>query len=172
MGIPLDKGELLKTVNSRFDRLFADLVLVDPAKARERSMDGHVRDTIISVSDLVAYLIGWNELGLKWLERDAAGLPVDFPETGFRWNELGRLARKFYADHEDIPYPRLLKRLKAAKEGIVDAIEFRDDAELYGAVWYGDWTMARMIQFNTSSPYADAHGRLRKWRAAGGQAQG
>jgi hypothetical protein len=120
----------------------------------------------------VAYLIGWNQLVLKWLERDAAGLPVDFPETGFKWNELGRLAGKFYADYEGIPYPQLLERLKTAKEEIVHAVEFRDDAELYGCAWYGKWTMGRMIQFNTSSPYANAHARLRKWRAAGGQAHG
>ncbi|EQB9714967.1 ClbS/DfsB family four-helix bundle protein, partial [Yersinia enterocolitica] len=25
------------------------------------------------------------------------------------------------------------------------------------------WTMGRMIQFNTASPYANARGRLRKW---------
>jgi hypothetical protein len=170
MGIPLNKGELLKAINSRFDRLFADLALVDPAKAGERTMEGHVRDTLMSVCDLVAYLIGWNQLVLKWLERDAARLPVDFPETGFKWNELGRLAGKFYADYEGIPYPQLLERLKTAKEEIVHAVEFRDDAELYGRAWYGKWTMGRMIQFNTSSPYANAHARLRKWRAAGGQA--
>jgi hypothetical protein len=156
MGIPLNKGELLKAINSRFDRLFADLERVDPAKAAERTMEGHVRDTLMSVCDLVAYLIGWNQLVLKWLER----------------NELGRLAGKFYADYEGIPYPQLLERLKTAKEEIVHAVEFRDDAELYGCAWYGKWTMGRMIQFNTSSPYANAHARLRKWRAAGGQAHG
>lgn len=172
MGIPLNKGELLNAINSRFDRLFADLTLVDPAQVGERTMEGHVRETLISVSDLVAYLIGWNQLVLKWLERDAAGLPVDFPETGFKWNELGRLARKFYADYQDIPYPQLLERLKTAKEDIVYAVEFRDDAELYGRAWYGEWTMGRMIQFNTSSPYANAHARLLKWRAAVGPGHG
>ncbi|WP_341476959.1 ClbS/DfsB family four-helix bundle protein [Sphingomonas oleivorans] len=32
--------------------------------------------------------------------------------------------------------------------------------------WYGKWTMERMIQFNTSSPYDNAGGRLRKWKKA------
>jgi hypothetical protein len=35
-------------------------------------------------------------------------------------------------------------------------------AALYGRGWYETWTMGRMIQFNTSSPYANARGRLRK----------
>ncbi len=148
MAIPRDKDELLDSINSGFGRLFADLVLVDPAKADACTMEGHARGTLMSVSNLVAYLIGWNELVLKWLERDAAGEPVDFPETDFKWNELGRLAR----------------------ERIVSAVEAKENAELYGRPWYGKWTMGRMIQFNTSSPYANARGRLRKWRGTGRKA--
>ncbi|WP_331709366.1 ClbS/DfsB family four-helix bundle protein [Microbacterium sp. TNHR37B] len=41
--------------------------------------------------------------------------------------------------------------------------ESRSDEELYGAPWYRTWTMGRMISFNTSSPYANARGRLRAW---------
>lgn len=59
-------------------------------------------------ANLVAYLVGWNELVLKWLERDAAGLPIDFPETGYKWNELGRLAGRFYQDYEGLAMARSL----------------------------------------------------------------
>jgi hypothetical protein len=37
-------------------------------------------------------------------------LPVDFPETGYRWNALGELAQKFYADHASIPCAELLQQ--------------------------------------------------------------
>lgn len=114
--------------------------------------------------------VGWNELVLKWLEMDAAGLAVDFPETGFRWNELGRLARKFYRDCEGIAYPQLLERLNLVKDRIVASVEDRSNAELYERPWYGKWTMGRMIQLNTSSPYENARGRLRKWLKAKGAA--
>ncbi len=50
----------------------------------------------MSPADLVAYLIEWNNLVLKWLDRDDRGEPVDFPGAGFKWNELGLLAQKFY----------------------------------------------------------------------------
>ena len=49
----------------------------------------------MSVSDLVAYLIGWGELVLKWNEKKEKREKVDFPETGYKWNELGKLAKKF-----------------------------------------------------------------------------
>ena len=57
----------------------------------------------------------------------------------------------------------------AAKERIVSEIESRSDDTLYGRDWRdGKWTMGRMIQFNTASPYHNANGRLRKWLKGAG----
>jgi len=166
MAVPTNKDELLKAIESNFEKLFEDLREVPLSAVDDTSLDGHAKGTRMSVGNLVAYLIGWNELVLKWLERDATGLPIEFPETGFRWNELGRLARKFYRDYEDIPYPQLTERLADAKTRIVSLIEERSNDELYGRPWYEKWTMGRMIQFNTASPYANARRRLRKWLKA------
>lgn len=166
MAVPANKDELLKAINSSFDKLIADLRSIPVSEVDERNLEGHAKGTQMSVANLAAYLVGWNELALKWLERDAAGQPVDFPETGFKWNELGRLAQKFYRDYHSLPYPQLLDRLAAAKGRLVSLIEARSNDDLYGRTWYEKWTMGRMIQFNTASPYANARGRLRKRRKA------
>ncbi|MBN9054487.1 MAG: ClbS/DfsB family four-helix bundle protein [Rhizobiales bacterium] len=166
MAVPQDKDELLAAIETEFRKLNRTLEEVPPALVHERTMEGHAKGTQMRPFDLVAYLTSWNELVLKWLERDAAGAAIDFPETGFKWNELGRLAGKFYGDYADIPYPQLVERLHAAKARIVAAIVRTEDAALYGRPWYGKWTMGRMIQFNTSSPYANARGRLRAWLKA------
>lgn len=158
-----NKDELLKAISSNFDKLLKELDSIPLARVDERRMEGHAKGTQMSVSNLVAYLVGWNELVLKWLDKDAAGEPIDFPEAGFKWNELGKLAQKFYRDYEGLPYAQLLERFVAAKNRIVSLIESRDDATLYGRRWYTKWTMGRMIQFNTASPYTNARGRLRKW---------
>ncbi|MGE6134092.1 ClbS/DfsB family four-helix bundle protein [Aeromonas salmonicida] len=163
MGIPQDKAELLLVIDTNFGKLSKALQAVPENRAQELAMEGHSKGTSMSVANLVAYLIGWNELVIKWIERDAAGLPVDFPETGFKWNELGRLAQKFYRDYEVLAYPALLARLMAARTHIVELIVTRSDDELYGRPWYEQWTLGRMIQFNTASPYHNANGRLRKW---------
>ena len=163
MAIPTSKTELLAAIDTTFDRLLVDLSKVPPDRTRERSMDGHAAGSTISPADLVSYLIGWNELVLKWLELDDSGAPVDFPETGFKWNQLGLLARKFYRDYEALDYPHLLERLREAKGHLVETISARSDRELYGAAWHGKWSKGRMIQFNSSSPYANARGRIRKW---------
>ena len=164
MAVPQTKDALLAAIRINFDKLQHILATVPADKVTEKSLAGHVKNTQMSVKDLVAYLTGWNELVLKWLAKDSAGEPVDFPETGFKWNELGRLAQKFYSDYDALPYDTLLSRLQFAKEKIVRQISERTDEELYGALWYAKWTMGRMIQFNTSSPYLNACGRLRKWQ--------
>ena len=166
MAVATSRAELLAAIGTTFDRLLADLANVPDDRARECTLDGHAAGTRMSPSDLVAYLIGWNELVLKWLDRDDRGETVEFPETGFKWNQLGLLAEKFYEDYRPLDYPQLLDRLKDAKERLVETISARTDDELYGKPWYGKWTKGRMIQFNTSSPYANARGRIRKWLKA------
>lgn len=163
MPIPTTRTELLAAVHERFAKLDAALDDVPPDRVDAASMDGHAKGTLMSVNNLVSYLIGWNELVLKWLNLDDTGRKIDFPETGYQWNELGALARKFYADHSDRTFAENRKRLTAANARLVAEISRRTDEELYGAPWHGKWTMGRMIQLNSSSPYENARARLRKW---------
>ena len=163
MAPPKNKDELLKAINLNFDRLIRELNSVPVERTCEHTMEGHVCGTHMSVSNLVAYLVGWNELVLKWIERDNAGMSIDYPDTGFKGNELGKLAQKFYHDYDDASFAQLLNRLCIAKDRIVLFIENHDNNDLYERPWYGKWAMGRMIQFNTSSPYNNAHVRLRKW---------
>ncbi|WP_448663851.1 ClbS/DfsB family four-helix bundle protein [Sphingomonas sp. CJ20] len=161
MAVPTSKAELLAAITTTFERLMADLAKVQPNRAREATMKGHANGTTMSPADLVAYLIGWNELVLKWLDRDDLAEPVDYPEAGFKWNELGLLAQKFYADCKTIQWHELLARLEDAKAGLIATIAARSDDELYRTAWYGKWTKGRMIQLNTSSAYANARTRIR-----------
>ena len=163
MGVPTSKTELLDAISKTFGNLMSDLERVPPELARTASMEGHAAGMMISPADLVAYLLGWNELVLRWLERDDRGEVVEFPETGFKWNQLGLLAQKFYADYQHLDWQNLLIRLAAVNHRLVETISSRTHDELYGSPWYGKWTKGRMIQFNTSSPYANARSRIRKW---------
>ncbi|NKN35509.1 ClbS/DfsB family four-helix bundle protein [Agrobacterium sp. a22-2] len=164
MAIPQTKAELLSAIDTSYRKLAADLKTVPPEKVRDLSLEGHRAGTMISVADLMAYLIGWNELVLKWYRLKRDHLPVDFPETGFKWNELGLLAQKFYEDYAQLSYEELLARLAAAKDGIVSMVSECSNDGLYGGPWYEKYTLGRMIQLNTASPYANARSRLRRWK--------
>jgi len=46
---------------------------------------------------------------------------------------------------------------------VLALVEGLSDEELYGTSWYRAWTAGRMISLNTSSPYANARSRVRRW---------
>ncbi|MDH6198597.1 hypothetical protein M2272_005256 [Mycobacterium frederiksbergense] len=166
MSVPASKNELLAAIDKAFAALNVTLDQVPVRAVREQVLAGHAKGTMMSPADLVAYLIGWNEQVLTWHERRADGLPDEFPAPGVKWNELGLLAQRFYAAHHGESWAELREHLCVAKDRVVALIESRTDDELYGAEWYGKWTMGRMISLNTSSPYTNARGRLRAWLKA------
>ncbi|EPK7283529.1 ClbS/DfsB family four-helix bundle protein [Citrobacter farmeri] len=163
MSVPQTKAELLLAIDKNFSKLIHYLNSIPSEMTSDDSMEGHAKGTEMSVRDLVSYLLGWNSLVVKWITFDAKGQSVDFPETGYKWNQLGLLAQKFYQDYSALSYDSLIAELQTVKNEIVQLINERTDDVLYGKPWYTKWTMGRMISFNTSSPYANANGRLRKW---------
>ncbi|APA70812.1 MULTISPECIES: ClbS/DfsB family four-helix bundle protein [unclassified Janthinobacterium] len=166
MAIPNSKRELVEAITTSYARLAQELARVPPALARVPVLEGQVQGTRMSVCDLLAYLVGWNELVLHWHAQLRDGKRMDeiaFPAEGFTWNALGKLAQRFYADYAELGMEDLQQRLAQAKDRLLALIEQHDDAQLYGQPWYTHYTMGRMIQFNTASPYANARTRLRAW---------
>ena len=164
MAVPAHKDDLRAAIERSFEALMSELRAVSGSYVRRASLDCHAKGSLMSTSDLVAYLIGWNALVLKWLDYSEVGRAIEFPETGYKWNQLGQLAQKFYADYADLDYPSLLSALDAAKIRIVDQVNIRSNAQLYGQLRYCKHTMRRMIQLNTAAPYKNATVRLRRSR--------
>lgn len=166
MAIPGSKQELLDAINSSYAKLTQELARVPPSLARVPVLEGQVQGTRMSVCDLLAYLLGWNTLVLHWHAQLRDGKRIEeiaFPAEGFTWNALGKLAQRFYADYAELSMDDLQQRLEVAKNQLLALIDAHDDAQLYGQPWYTHYTMGRMIQFNTVSPYANARARLRSW---------
>ncbi|MBF4217830.1 ClbS/DfsB family four-helix bundle protein, partial [Vibrio anguillarum] len=109
--VPESKDELLTAINSIFPKLMVDYRSVPASIARQCEIEGNVKGTQISVCDTVAYLIGWGNLVLKWHSLKSQGLPVDFPGTGYKWNQLGLLAVSFHDQYRDWKFEDLLKEL-------------------------------------------------------------
>lgn len=164
MAIPKNKEELIEAIKDNYSKLKKDLETVPVDLTRIHTMDGHAKGTQMSVSNLVSYLIGWGELVLKWHQKKEDKVHIDFPETGFKWNELGPLAQKFYADYDHLDYTALLTRFDEVVNQLIIIIENTSNTDLYGKLWYNQWTQGRMIQLNTSSPYKNARSRVRKWK--------
>ncbi|AIL45692.1 ClbS/DfsB family four-helix bundle protein [Elizabethkingia anophelis] len=164
MPVPANKEELLKVIETNYSKLKKELETISVEETAVKELDGHAKGTLMSIDNLLAYLIGWGELVLKWNKNRSENKPVDFPETGYKWNELGKLVQKFYADYQNDDFNTLIQKLDDTVKKITSLIQSKNNDELYGVGWYEKWTLGRMIQFNTASPYNNARGRIRKWK--------
>jgi hypothetical protein len=164
MAIPKDKDELLKAIVDNYKKLTIELANIPIDLTEIKELDGHSKNTLMSINNLIAYLVGWGQLVLKWYDKKSKGLEVDFPETGFKWNELGLLAKKFYKDYEKDDFKILNRKLDKTTNEILKVIENITNKELYEMAWYDKWTLGKMIQLNTSSPFKNAKERIRKWK--------
>lgn len=160
--VPQNKQELIVEIERNYFLIKSDLEIIPNKNTIKKDMQGHAKGTMMSIGNLVSYLIGWGELVLKWYERKSKGESCDFPDTGYKWNELGKLAQKFYQEYEHLEYGILLAKLDNTVHEILKLVKSLDDEELYRKAWYNQWTLGRMIQFNTSSPLKNARGRLKK----------
>ncbi|NLU98926.1 hypothetical protein B6N13_12630 [Marinomonas sp. UCMA 3892] len=166
--VPQSKDELLSAINSIFPKLMDDYRIVPESLSRKCELEGNIKGTQISVCDTVAYLVGWGKLVLKWHSLKSQGLPVDFPDTGYKWNQLGLLAVSFHAEYSDWKYEDLLKELDSTINELISLISSLSNEELYETTWYEKWTLGRMIQFNTSSPMKNMRTKVRRFNKSNG----
>lgn len=163
MGIPSNKSELTSAIIENYSKLLNDIVLIPKDKIKIKNLTGHQKNTKMSIHNLISYLVGWGELVIKWHQTNMNSNQSDLPELGFKWNELGLLANKFYIDYQDIEFSELLIQLENTKSTILDIIKDETNDYLYHQPWYKHYPFGRMIQLNTSSPYKNARIRIRKW---------
>lgn len=164
MPIPDNKIALLEAIHVNYKKLVIDLADIPTPLTTKVELDGHAKGTKMSICNLVSYLIGWQKLVLKWHQKKQLNQQVHFPETGFKWNELGLLAQRFYKDYEHLEYPQLLEKLEVTTNEVLQLIEAHSNEALYGKNWYEKYTFGRMIQLNTASPFLNARKRVRKWK--------
>ncbi|MFT3912205.1 MAG: ClbS/DfsB family four-helix bundle protein [Ferruginibacter sp.] len=168
MPVPQNKDQLIEAITINAEKLNIEFKNIPADLAKLKNMEGHAKGTKMSACDLVAYLVGWGELVLKWNRKKMKNQTPDLPDTGYKWNELGKLAQKFYKDYEGNSFKEMIKKFNKTVSGILELIEEKTNEQLYEMPWYEKWSLGRMIQFNTSSPYSNARTRIRKWKKQNG----
>lgn len=164
MAVPQNKEALIKDIQDTHKKLLADLENIPEALTRDKVIEGNIKDVPVSICDTLAYLIGWGKLVLKWYQRTSNNEAVDFPETGYKWNQLGQLAHKFHADYENWSFSHLRNTYVAVENELLSLVNNLSNAQLYEQPWYDKWPLGRMIQFNTSSPNKNVSRKIRAWK--------
>lgn len=69
MAVPTNKEELLKAINTAYDKLKKELSTIPGKLTTLQELEGHPKGTFMSVNNLVSYLVGWGVLVLRWNRR-------------------------------------------------------------------------------------------------------
>lgn len=162
--VPQNKTELETAIQVAFEKLLADYQSIPAEMSRVKGVEGNIKGTEISICDTLAYLIGWGQLVLKWHGLKSQGKTVDFPETGFKWNQLGELATAFHQQYSQWGYHDLQEEFEAVTRKVQKLIADTSNEDLYEVNWYEKWTLGRMIQFNTSSPMKNVRTKVRRFK--------
>jgi hypothetical protein len=163
MPLPTTKKELISSLNQAYKKLDDEFETISKKMERLQHIQGN-----ISCCDIVAYQIGWAKLLLNWEEQELNGKNPEMPAKDFKWNQLGELAKSFYARESCKSLSKLRKELKSAVQDLntwIDSLTECELFQLHQRKWTGDkWAMVKWIQINTIAPYRSARTKVRRWK--------
>lgn len=65
MAVLINKEELQKAIETNYNKLKNELSIIPIELTSIKDLEGHAKDTTMSINNLISYLIGWGELVLK-----------------------------------------------------------------------------------------------------------
>lgn len=121
---------------------------------------------LISISNLIAYQIGWGKCLIRWYQAGIKGKLPEMPGEGFlKWDYAG-LAEHFYQKYE---YDASTHQLLVFQEIVMQIIAITKQEQESGnlnllEIWPWctlpsgkKWPLSKWIQVNTVSPYKRAN---------------
>jgi len=163
MGKSLRKSELLKAVDLEHSSLNDTLALLT---IRQMTQRGVTRGGW-SVKDILAHLVEWQQMNLRWYEAGLRGEKPELPAPGITWRDLPRLNEMIYRKHRRQSLQAVQHDYRSSHDRIVALIKSLSDSDLVTIgrySWTGPrWTLSDYFRANTSSHYLWARTRIRRW---------
>lgn len=118
-----------------------------------------------STKDVLAHLVEWEEMVMKWYAAGVKGKTPAVPSEEFNWGQLPQLNHAIYLKHRDKPLEQVLKEFKASYKKIMKVIDSIPEKELFTRGQYA-WTrnnaLAAYFNSATTAHYRWAKGEIRK----------
>ncbi len=119
-----------------------------------------------SVKDILAHLVAWERLFLKWYSAGVQGGAPDTAPVGMCQKTIAALNQQIYEKNRWRSLDDILAEFRTSYQEIVAVIEAIPEEELFvhGRFnWTGQLTLADYIAGNTCNHYAWAKSQIRKW---------
>lgn len=118
-----------------------------------------------SAKDVLAHLIEWEQMVIKWYETGVKGKMPSVPSEEYNWGQLPQLNHAIYLKHRDASLEDIQRNFKASHKKIMKTIEAIPEKELFARGHY-TWTrnnaLAAYFISATGSHYRWARAVIRK----------
>lgn len=164
------KSSLSSDVQKEYNKLLETTIQIPIKHRTTKKIDG--TGGKVSVSDIIAYQIGWGTLLNGWYEAGIKGEIPEMPGDGFKkWNYT-LLALHFYkkyqfdsSQEQNLAFNRVVKQILSNVEreyltGNLDKIGVWQWCTLSSGK---KWPLSKWVKINTSSPYKKANILVQKF---------
>lgn len=162
------KAPLSREIKKEYDKLMNATSSISIPLRNVKMMEG--TGGKVSLTDLIAYQIGWGKCLIRWYESGIKGENPEMPGEGFlKWDYVA-IAQHFYAKYR---YDRI-EQEKVFHQVVFQIIQIVEDEHQTGnleqiGVWLWctllsgkQWPLSKWIKVNTCSPYKRAYSAIRK----------
>jgi hypothetical protein len=160
MSKPINKNEIIEAAQTERAALEKLLATLTP----EQMTQSAAADDW-SAKDVLAHLIEWEQMVMKWYETGAKGKVPAVPSEEYNWGQLPQLNQAIYLRHRDRSLADIEKDFKSSYKKIMKTIEAIPEKELFTRGQYA-WTRNNLLSAYfvsaTSSHYRWARTVIRK----------
>jgi hypothetical protein len=160
MSKPITKNEIIEAARAERAALEKLLATLMPEQITQPKIVGDW-----SAKDVLAHLIEWEGMVVKWYETGAKGKVPAVPSEEYNWGQLPQLNHAIYLKHRDRSLAEIQKEFKSSYKKIMKTIEDIPEKELFTRGQY-PWTknnlLAAYFISATSSHYRWARAEIRK----------
>lgn len=161
---------LSNIIQNEYNKLIIELCKHDEQSWNIKYING--TGGIVSISDIVAYQIGWGKLLIGWYKSGLKGKTPKMPGEGFTTWDYNGLALHFYSKYQ---YNTMTDQLKNFKKIVLQIIGIVETEYMSGNldkenVWNWCqlksgkyWPLSKWITVNTSAPYIKARNLIKKY---------
>lgn len=164
-----DDKDLAATLRAAYTKLVTAVAQISAPQRTARTIDG--TGGKVSVSDIIAYQIGWGRLLIEWYEAGLRGEIPQMPGEGFSFWDYRGLARHFYQTYHFDGHDEQDQAFQKVVDRVLDIIAIegpKGNLDCVG-VWAWctlpsgkQWTLSKWITVNTISPYKRASAMVKK----------
>ncbi|MDP1879518.1 MAG: ClbS/DfsB family four-helix bundle protein [Parachlamydiaceae bacterium] len=163
------KAPLSLEIKKEYDRLIKLIVSIPFSERNLKKING--TGGKVSVTDLIAYQIGWGKCLICWYE---SGLKMEAPEMpgeGFsKWDYVA-IAQHFYAKYQ---YDQNDQQVKAFHQVVFQLLDIVENENQTGhldqiGIWTWctllsgkHWPLSKWIRINSCAPYKRAYHAIKK----------